>query len=391
MRGEDQTTACDRSYSSAASEQRQRLGAVVTHLSSAPNNSRNHEAVTRRELARRLARLKRIEFAGEYDPGARYPGPLYFLPCDTLVGRDEAAALGVRSEEDLFGGIVPHRFVATKSITHPLVDANACAPRGWSHEFARRVADSALNGFAAFTRDDARRAAERLLRQGPIRIKRSLGIGGQGQFALDRIDALNGILDKIDSHEIATCGIAIEENLVDVTTCSVGQVRVAGFIATYYGTQRSTTNNAGTQVYGGSELLVVRGDFETLLLLPLSDNARLAVAQARIYDDATRCFDGFLASRRNFDVAQGNDAQGRWRSGVLEQSWRVGGASGAEIGALEAFDADPAVQVVRARTVEVYGRDHEPPPHAAVYFHGDDEHVGPLTKYTLVSTHANRR
>jgi hypothetical protein len=364
---------------------------VVTYLSTAPNNSRNHEAVTRRELARRLARLKRVEFAGEYDPDGRYPGALYFLPRDTLVGRDEAAALGLRSEEDLFGGIVPHRFVATKSITHPLIDANACAPRGWSHSFARDVADSVLSGFAAFTRDDARRAAERLLRQGPIRIKRSLGIGGQGQFELDRIDMLNGFLDKIDPEEIATCGVALEENLVDVTTCSVGQVRVAGFIATYYGTQHSTTNNAGTTVYGGSELLVVRGDFETLLELPLSDNARLAVAQARVYDAATHCFDGFLASRRNYDVAQGVDAQGRWRSGVLEQSWRVGGASGAEIGALEAFDADASLQVVRARTVEVYGLGHEPPPDAVIYFHGDDEHIGPLTKYTLVSKHGNRR
>src|SRR5258708_2512272 len=111
MRGEDRTAACDRAYSGAGREERQRLGAVVTYLSTAPNNSRNHEAVTRRELARRLARLKRFEFAGEYDLDARYVGPLYFLPCDTLVGREKAAAVGVSSQEGLFGGVVPHRFV----------------------------------------------------------------------------------------------------------------------------------------------------------------------------------------------------------------------------------------------------------------------------------------
>jgi hypothetical protein len=46
--------------------------------------------------------------------------------------------------------------------------------------------------------------------------------------------------------------------------------------------------------------------------------------------------------------------------------------------ALEAFDADASLQVVRARTVEVYGPDHEPAADAVIYFHGDDEHVGPL-------------
>jgi hypothetical protein len=132
----------------------------------------------------------------------------------------------------------------------------------------------------------------------------------------------------------------------------------------------------------------VRGNFETLLELPLSDNERFAVAQARAYDAAATCFDGFFSSRRNYDVAQGRDAHGRWRSGVLEQSWRVGGATGAEVGALEAFDADPALRVVRAQTVEVYGHA-DPPPQAIVYFRGDDEKVGPLTKYALVGTNDN--
>ena len=50
------------------------------------------------------------------------------------------------------------------------------------------------------------------------------------------------------------------------------------------------------------------------------------------------------------------DAVGRRRSGVLEQSWRAGGASGAEIAALEAFRADPSLPSVRAITREVYGR-----------------------------------
>ena len=75
---------------------------------------------------------------------------------------------------------------------------------------------------------------------------------------------------------------------------------------------------------------------------------------------------------------------------MLEQSWRIGGASGAEIAALEAFRADPALRVVRASTVEVYGEAPTPPPDAIVYFSGVDERVGPLTKYATVGADATR-
>ena len=67
---------------------------------------------------------------------------------------------------------------------------------------------------------------------------------------------------------------------------------------------------------------------------------------------------------------------------MLEQSWRVSGATGAEIAALEAFRAEPTLQAVRASTFEIYG-DADPPPHATVYFRGVDEQVGPMTKYAL--------
>lgn len=41
---------------------------------------------------------------------------------------------------------------------------------------------------------------------------------------------------------------------------------------------------------------------------------------------ALDCFPGFFASRRNYHIGQGRDAKGRFKSGVLEQSWRIGGA-----------------------------------------------------------------
>src|SRR5207249_3972954 len=102
---------------------------------------------------------------------------------DTLVD-DEARALGVRTEDDLFGGVIPHPFVATKAITHPLVEPDAPAPVGWSHGFAARVRDVVLPGFSTFTLRDARRAGARLLTLGPVRIKPARGSGWRGQVVV---------------------------------------------------------------------------------------------------------------------------------------------------------------------------------------------------------------
>ena len=61
----------------------------------------------------------------------------------------------------------------------------------------------------------------------------------------------------------------------------------------------------------------------------------------------------------------------------------MGGASGAEVAALEAFRAEPTLDAICVSTFETYG-EAEPPPHAIVYFRGTDERIGPMTKYTIV-------
>jgi hypothetical protein len=345
-------------------------------------------ARTRGEIARRLAGLTGFAYAGDYDP-LRHRPPTYFVPSDTLT-LETAARIGVRREQDLFGGVVPHPFVATKTITHSLVAPDSRAPSGWRDEFPHRVSGVVLAGFTAFTREDAVTAGQRLLDHGAVRVKPGAGVAGLGQTVVDAVVDLEGAIDAIEPKAMVTTGVVVEQNLVDVTTCSIGQVRVADCVCTYYGTQIETTNHHGAEVYGGSDLTVARGGFDELLALPLSDEAKLAIAQARAYDAAAReCFDGLYASRRNYDVAQGRDDSGAFRSGVLEQSWRVGGASGAEIGALEAFRADPSRRAVRATTREVYGAAAELPAGAVVYFSGVDPHVGALTKYALTDLDAH--
>jgi hypothetical protein len=137
--------------------------------------------------------------------------------------------------------------------------------------------------------------------------------------------------------------------------------------------------------------VVVRGGFEPLLALAMPDAARIAVQQARAYDGAASAhFPGLLASRRNYDVVHGLDPRGRRRSGVLEQSWRLGGASGAEIAALEVFHADPGLQVVRAYCVERYGDAAAPPADAITLFHGVDEAVGALSKNAKAEPYDSR-
>jgi hypothetical protein len=334
----------------------------------------------------RIAELKGFVFGEKYSPAVRYEAPLYFVPGDTL-STARARALGIVNEHDLFGGVAAHDFVATKAITHPLVEPDAHAPAGWSRDFPQRVRDAVLHGFSTFTLSDARRAGRRVLERGPVRIKPVRESGGRGQIVVTDDEGLRAALDTMDPAEVTGYGLVVEENLIGVTTLSVGQVRVADLLATYHGTQRLTTSNSGATVYGGSDLTIVRGDFDALLGLDLPDHVRLAITHGRAYDRAAmECFPGLFASRRNYDVAIGRDAAGQWRSGVLEQSWRLGGASGAEIAALQAFQAQPTLLSLRASTFEIYGPCEAPGAGATVYFRGVDERIGPITKYALVGS-----
>jgi hypothetical protein len=363
---------------------------VVTYTVGEARSPKGHDASTRAEIARRLASLAGFEFAGEYEPGARYDGHPYFVPSDTLTSAN-AAKLRIDDAHDLFGGVVPTAFAATKTITHPLVDDDAEAPDGWSAAFTRLVESSVLPGFSAFRNEDALRAGRTLLERGAVRVKLATGIAGLGQWVAHDVAELEAIIASIDSNEITHAGVVIEQNLTGVETKSVGHIEAAGLEATYCGEQRLTKNNSGIEVYGGSKLRFVRGDFDALLS-PCRRTCRLAIAQARVYDDAAdACFHGFFASRRNYDIAQGTDARGHHRAGVLEPSWRLGGASGAEIAALEAFRAEPSLRAVDAVSIEVYGDNPTVPEGAAVYFRGVDPHVGPLTKYTIIERHADAR
>jgi len=246
-----------------------------------------------------------------------------------------------------------------------------------------------LPGFSAFAHEDARRAGRLLLKNGAVRIKPTCATGGRGQVVVEDAHSLDRCLAATSAEEFRAHGVVLEENLRAPMTCSVGQVIVGGTVASYHGVQRETRDNRGQIAYGGSDLHFVRGGFELLLAEALPPPMRLAIEQARAYHQAVSdCYPGFFASRINYDVAQGTGPKGEPRSGVLEQSWRLGGATGAEIAALETFRDRPACTRVNASCFEVYGAG-DPPPNATVctactvYFRGVDAELGPLLKYTV--------
>ncbi|WP_369652369.1 DUF3182 family protein [Variovorax sp. V213] len=361
-------------------------GSVVVWSADPEAYSSDHERATRSNFAQRLAALKQFRFAGEYDASrARENTPLYFVPSDTVSSTQLARSLGISTLHDLFGGVVPYPFVATKAITHPLAGRAAACPEGWTPAFATGVSDAVLDGFSAFSLEDARWAGRQLLDNGPVRVKPVCATGGRGQTVVTDAEALDRCLAAMEESEIALHGVVVEENLENPETYSVGQVLVDHLIMSYYGRQRMTRGNDGQSVYGGSDLTLVRGNFDALLAMTSPPPALcLAIEQARRYHHAViECFPGFFASRVNYDVAQGVGTGGTWRSGVLEQSWRVGGATGAEMVALECFWGDPTLDRVRVSCFEAYGAQAPIPDDAKVHYRGIDKQTGHLTKYAL--------
>jgi hypothetical protein len=364
-------------------------GILVLYACRSGCNPAGHEYVSQQALARKLARLLALEFGGEFDPAKHAATSPYFVPTETLESVDFARSLGIHSNQHLFGGVVPHPFVATKVITHPLIAEDAQAPAGWTHEFGKRVAEVVLPGYSTFAPEDAKYAANNLLAQGVVRMKKASSKGGCDQMVIHDAASLEAALSSVEAVDWADGGVVFERNLNHASTHGIGQVQVGSLLASYCGMQTTTRDHSGREVYGGSHLTVVRGGFDALLELDLTAGTRIAVAQARTYHAAALAsFPGMFASRCNYDVVQGYDDQQQWRSGVLEQSWRIGGASGAEIAALEAFQTSPSLEVVRASTTELYQDNPVLPDDAMVYCQQIDPVTGPIVKYARIEAYA---
>lgn len=355
-------------------------------------NVPEHENHIHHDIAARLANLFGCAFDGVYDPARHATMRCYFVPTDTLLTPSLRSQLGVRDEFDLYGGYADYAFMPTKAITHALIGPEADRPPGWSDAFATQVQGATLPGRTVFTSEDILTAAEQLgLGTRTLRLKPVLATAGRGQQIINDRASLESALKRVNTQRLAECGLVLEVHLENVTTYSVGQLRLPGLTASYIGTQRLTHDNQGTEVYGGSRLLFARGGYETLATLPIDPAQRRAVEYATRYDQAAdTCYAGFFASRRNYDVAAGTADDGEMLVGVLEQSWRIGGASRAEIAAAEAFAADPSCACIWAETREVFGDSEILPAHAMKTYEGDDPDLGRISKYVMVNAYDDK-
>lgn len=342
-----------------------------------------HETQTHVAISSHAAELLGLTYAGRGENRA-LKNPGFVIPRRTLCGDDGARVFGVSGPNPsrFLGGFVPAHVAATKAIVHPLA-AGEMPPAGWSHPFVEKVRPLVLKGSSTFSLGPALKAGQRMLSEGPVRIKAVKASGGTGQFVVGTARELETVLTNLDRDGTLADGVVLEENLTSVATYSVGQIDLGRHSASYFGTQTLTRNNSGEDVYGGSRLLVARGGFDALLRL-------LPPRVAGLCDLATR-FDrlcaqelGLIASRRNYDVIAGMDTQRRQRRAVLEQSWRVGGATPAELMALTAFERDPGRTHVVAASVERFGEDAVLPATARLYYRGNDAVVGPLLKYGIL-------
>jgi hypothetical protein len=103
-----------------------------------------------RHVAKRLAEIMGGSFVGDYRGHGGRSGPN-----DTLVQNQASGKRLIRSEDDLFGGLVSDGLVATKAISHRLFDMDSAPPTGWSTAFGIQVADIVLDGYSTFSAAEA--------------------------------------------------------------------------------------------------------------------------------------------------------------------------------------------------------------------------------------------
>ena len=339
-----------------------------------------HERQRNEALARLIAEIKGCRFGGRYDSRDQQPsGQPYFVPYKTVVGVKAAATMGMRGPDDLYGGVVPEWFVATKAAVHELIRADATHPERWQNDLAKSIPEFLLPGYTAFTPNDAYEAGMRLLELGAIRAKDVFGVGGKGQIVVRNAAELSHALQKFP--------VVLELNLEEVTTYSIGLLQLHGMTVSYWGTQRTTTDNKGETVYGGSDLHLVRGGLEEAIAIAPTREAKRAVRAAEAFDEAALThYAETFASRRNYDVAHGRDSRGTLHCGVIDQSWRIGGNSGVEILALRIFKDQPDVRFIDGSSFNVYGSGAVAPSEATVHFRGIDDRGGPMLTYTNIES-----
>jgi len=304
----------------------------------------------------------------------------FFVPTFALVRQNGHPEISI---QNFYGGIVHHGFMTTKLVTHPHWHDDDNLPEGWARSFAACLQDCVLSGFSVFSHRHALEAAGALLKKHKIRFKNPYASGGKDQTVIETVRSLDGFLETVSDSDIAN-GLVVEEDVENSSTYSVGQVQIENHIGSYLGRQYTSHDKDGSVAYAGSRLHMVRGGWDTLLNQLQSPVAHRIVENARRYDEAARQHLGLVASRRNYDVLVGPITENGVRCGVLEQSWRVGGASPAEVLAIEKLTQDETVIAVQAMVRETQDQKPAFKEKDFIVYAGDDDFGRPLHKYARI-------
>lgn len=232
----------------------------------------------------------------------------------------------------------------------------------YSYTVADALRDATLPGYTAFTYQDVETAIELLLRQGYLaRIKDADQSDADGQYIVEHPGQFKSLHTQFPITKVAQSGVVVEANIDSPTTLSIGTVYIAGRYYSYYGTQQNVIHD-GRKVYGGTTLTLFNGDLE-MLTRYVGNNPQLkkAVEQAQTVHSLYSHYDP-LISRGNYDVVVGDNL-----SGVTDQSLRVGGATPAELVAIEALNTNPNLTYVTSQVALEYNPRTQVDKHAAVF------------------------
>ena len=291
----------------------------------------------------------------------------YFVPHAALI-RTTSEKMGVRTADDIFGGVVEIAAHRDKAILHPRVPGYEQNCMWHSSKFAARVATAVLPGFSVFSPHDAHTAFRQLSGEGySIRGKDPTCDGGGGQWVVADENHLNSIIASLPEGKILNHGFVLEPNLIDPVTLSVGQIYLNRRFYSYHGYQESTTSPKGNETYGGTTLTMVRGGLGSLAQSVADPLVAHAINQARTVYEAYSEYDP-LISRANFDVVQGRATNHDVLSGVVDQSIRIGGATPAEMLAIETLENDPTARRVTSRVTIRWNPEPLPPAPGEVLF-----------------------
>jgi hypothetical protein len=290
----------------------------------------------------------------------------YFVP-STVLAKGEATELGIANENDLLGSAVEHPLHSQKTILHPL-PRNSLAPHPQhSRQFTKKVTEdeAVLPGFSAFSFDDAKQAARSLNAEGHvIRIKNPAQNDGKGQRVISDPGHLEETLMETFSAtlgDVRETGVVLEADLQNTSEICIGQICLGGAYYSYYGNE-ITIKQGSEEVYGGTDIFMMRGGLEQLATVNYAGHLGLATRQALAVYDAYSVYEP-VSSRINLDVLQGYDKRGIFYSGVVDQSLRVAGSTPAELLAIKALQDHPDADMAQTRTQVFFNpAEHQPYP-----------------------------